>query len=50
MSKSAKEAIACLALADANYSEAMKLLEIRFGNKERIIAKHMDALLNLESV
>ena len=50
VSKSAKEAIAGLALTDANYSEAVKLLEIRFGNKERIIAKHMDALLNLESV
>ena len=50
VSKSAKEAIVGLALTDANYSEAVKLLEIRFGNKERIIAKHMDALLNLESV
>ena len=50
VSKSAKEGIVGLALTDANYSETVKLLEIRFGNKERIIAKHMDALLNLESV
>ena len=50
VSKSAKEAIAGLALTDANYSEAVKLLEIRFGNKERIIAKHMDALLSFKSV
>ena len=37
-------------MTDANYSEAVKLLDIRFGNKDRIVAKHMDVLLNLESV
>ena len=50
VSKSAKEATVGLALTDASYSEAVKLLEIRFGNKERIIAKHMNVLLNLESL
>ena len=48
--KEAKDTIAGLALTAANYSEAIALLESRFGNKERIISKHMDALLALESV
>ena len=40
VSKSAKEAIAGLALTDAINSDAVKLLEIRFGNKERMDLIH----------
>ncbi|XP_011407351.1 PREDICTED: uncharacterized protein LOC105311886 [Amphimedon queenslandica] len=35
---------------NANYAEAVKVLESRFGNKQRIIAKHMEALLHLDPV
>lgn len=48
--REAKETIAGLALTEANYGEAIALLEARFGNKERIISRHMEALLGLESV
>ena len=40
VSKSGKEAIAGLALTDAINSDAVKLLEIRFGNKERMDLIH----------
>lgn len=46
LSGSAKEAVGGL----ANFDEAIKLLQDRFGNKDRIISKHMEALLNIESV
>lgn len=48
--KSASEAVAGLALAANNYKKAVKLLQERFGTKEKIIPKHMDALLNLYEV
>ncbi|XP_011408774.2 PREDICTED: uncharacterized protein LOC105315733, partial [Amphimedon queenslandica] len=50
LSRSAQECIAGLTLTDANYAEAVKVLESRFGNKQRIIAKHMEALLHLDPV
>ena len=50
VSKTAKEAIAGLTLNEVNYKEAIRLLQARFGNKERIISKHMEALLNVEAV
>ena len=46
----AKEAIAGLSLSTENYSNAVKILKKRFGNKQSIIAKHMDILLNIEQV
>uniref|UniRef100_A0A1X7TBP0 Uncharacterized protein n=1 Tax=Amphimedon queenslandica TaxID=400682 RepID=A0A1X7TBP0_AMPQE len=38
----AKDAIAGLTLTDANYDEAIKVLNDQFGNKEKIISKHME--------
>lgn len=46
----ALEAISGLKLTSANYPEAIAVLKRRFGNKQQIITKHMDVLLNLESV
>ena len=46
----AQDTISGLALTAANYAEAITLLKERFGNKERIIAKHMEALLSLNTV
>ena len=50
LERTAREAIAGLALSSANYNEAVAILKKRFGNKQQIIAKHMDILLNLEAV
>ena len=47
---SASEAICGLKLTGANYSEAIDILKRRFGNKQQIIAKHMDVLLGLEAI
>ena len=47
---SALEAISGLALTDANYQEAISILEKRFGNKQQIVAKHMDTLIHVEAV
>ena len=38
------DAISGLSLTGPNYHEAISILEKRFGNKQRIISKHMDAL------
>ena len=46
----ALEAISGLKLTAANYSEAIAVLKKRYGSKQQIITKHMDALLNLEAV
>ena len=46
----ALDAIAGLMLTATNYWEAVSILEKRFGNKQQIVAKHMDALLNVEAV
>ena len=43
-------AVAGLKLTTANYSEAIDTLKKRFGNKQQIISRHMDTLLELESV
>jgi hypothetical protein len=49
LSHTAAEAISGLTLSAANYDEAVEILQSRFGNKEKIIAKHMEALLDLDS-
>ena len=46
----AAAAVAGLTLSEANYEEAVKVLTKRFGNRQQFIAKHMDALMNLENV
>ena len=45
---SALEAINCR--LDSNYGEAIAILERRFGNRQQIIDKHMDQLLNVNPV
>ena len=46
LEKTASEAIARLAITNANYEEAISILETRFGNKQMIVNKHMDDLIN----
>ena len=43
-------AVAGLKLTTANYSEALDTLKKRFGNKQQIIPRHINTLLELESV
>ena len=50
LERSAREAVAGLALTDANYHQAVETLQKRFGCKQQIINKQMDALLRIESV
>ena len=50
LESTALDAIAGLTLTATNYREAVSILEKRFGNKQQIVAKHMDALLNVEAV
>ena len=50
LERSAYDAIAGLTLSAANYREAIDILQKRFGNKQMIIAKHMETLLNAEAV
>lgn len=50
MDGAAAESIAGLSLTNANYEEAIVILKARFGNKQQIINRHMDILLNLPSV
>ena len=50
LERSAREAIAGLTLTGPNYNEAVSILEKRFGNKQQIISRHMELLLNLEPV
>lgn len=45
-----KNPISGLALTEINYAEAISILESHFGNRERIISKHMEALLSVEHV
>ena len=47
---SALEAISGFTLTAANYREAVQILEKRYGNKQQIVSKHMDALLNVDTV
>ena len=48
--KSASEAISGLSLTAANYDKAVAILKRRFGNKQLIINRHMETLLNINSV
>ena len=50
LQRTALDSISGLALTEANYKEAIAILEQRFGNKQQIVAKHMDALLNAETI
>lgn len=50
LEKSASEAIAGLAITNANYEEAIGILKTRFGNKQMIVNKHMDDLINIAPV
>eukprot|EP00731_Ephydatia_muelleri_P023359 Em0015g942a len=47
---SAAECISGLTLTSANYEEAVAVLKRRFGNKQQIVNRHMEALLELEAV
>ena len=47
---SASEAISGLSLTAANYDEAVTILKRRFGNKQLIINRQMETLLNIRSV
>ena len=46
----AATAIAGLTLSSPNYAEAITILKKRFGNKQAIVSRHMDTLMNLEAV
>ena len=48
--RTAQEAINELNLTAANYYEAIAVLKKQFGNKQKIISKHMDILLNLKPI
>ena len=50
LERSATEAISGLILGAPNYEEAVDILNARFGNKQQIINRHVEVLLNLESV
>ena len=50
VSNDALEAISWLTLTDANYDEAIEILQTRFGNKQLIVNKHMEQLLAIEGV
>lgn len=50
LERPALDVISGVSLTAPNYKEAISVLEKRFGNKQRIVAKHMDALMNLETV
>ena len=50
LEKSAKEAVAGMTLSSANYKQAIEVLKRRFGNKDKIINCHMEALVAMEGV
>ena len=50
LERSAREAVSGLALTAANYRQAIEMLKKRFGCKQLIVNKHMDALLQVEAV
>ena len=50
LERSAREAVSGLALTAANYQKAIDTLHKRFGCKQLIINKHMDALLQFEAI
>ena len=45
--KPALDAISGLSLMASNYEEAIAILKKRFGNKQQIINRHMDILVNV---
>ena len=47
---SAAEAISGFQLTKANYKEAVKLLESRFANKQVVVSKHMEKLMELPEI
>ena len=50
VSNNALEAISGLTLTGSNYDEAIQILQIRFGNKQLIINRHMEQFLNVDGV
>ena len=46
----ALESISGFTLSSTNYHEAIDILKRRFGNKQQIVSRHMDILLNVEAV
>jgi hypothetical protein len=50
LERSAREAVSGLALTAANYHKAVDTLKKRFGCKQQIVNKHMDALLQVGAV
>ena len=46
----ASDAISGLTPTSANYEEAVGMFKKRFGNKQVIVNRHMDILLNLDAV
>ena len=50
LERSARDAVSGLSLTAANYKEAVETLHKRFGSKQQIVNKHMDALLQVEAV
>lgn len=50
LERTAYDAIARLTLSSAKYREEIEILQKRFGNKQLIISKHMETLLNTEPV
>ena len=46
----AADAVSGLSLTSVNYTEAIAILQRRFGNKQQIIGRHMDQLLAMEPV
>lgn len=47
---SAFEAVRGLTLSAANYQDAISILKKRFGNRQLIVSKHMEILLNIDPV
>ena len=50
LSGDAAETIAGLPITNDNYDEAVKLLEKRFGNKQIIISRHIENLMDLAKI
>ena len=45
-----KDAVSGLKLTAPNYTEAITILKKKFGNRQQIITKHMDLLMNIDPV
>ena len=50
LERSATEVISGLNPGASNYEEVIDIFKARFGNKQKIINRHMEILLNLKSV